>query len=95
MLDADLAYELATIPGVTNAWPRVWGYHYFAPADLNITVMGVDPDLPHYADAFNSAITQLPPNSGLEPLDFAIIGPGLANMLSNYGFKDEFYFILS
>jgi len=95
IIPADRAYEIATIPGVSTAIPRVWGYYYFASANVNFTVVGQDPDLESYklkySELFDLNASLLDTLS--EPYFFA--GRGVVDIINKYYFKDEFFFITS
>ena len=57
LVDTDLAWEIAMVPGVQSVWPRVWGSFYFREAGVTFTVLGVDPDLPQHRMRIDEVVT--------------------------------------
>ena len=53
LIPVDRAYEIATIPGVQNAYDRVWGYYHFVNDNVNFTIVGLDFDLIAYKQKYS------------------------------------------
>ena len=80
--------KIMEIEGIEAIYPRVWGYYYYAPAGVNFSVVGVDPDFP----AFSKAITQILQAQELPPKSM-LIGQGVQKVLKAHWYKERFNFI--
>ncbi len=92
---AERAYEIATIPGVSTAIPRVWGYYYFGSANVNFTVMGKDPDLESYKQKYDGLFELNTPLLDTLTGPYFFAGKGVVDIINKYYFEDEFFFITS
>ncbi len=80
--------KIEEIVGVEAAYPRVWGYYYFAPAGVNFSVVGIDFDDISYKKNFNELIATKELGS-----DEMIVGEGVKRILERHYYKDFFNFI--
>lgn len=87
-MDEGSALEVLEIPGVSGATPRVWGYYYFAPADLYFTLMGVDEFDVGEREILQSAVK----NSSFNE-NSIIVGEGVLELLEKSYYKEYFNFI--
>jgi len=92
-IPVDLAYDFSDIPGVTHSQARVWGYYYFEPADVQFTMIGIDPDLPQYAAWFNKQLAHNAAHLDSVGQYFFIPGPGVKRIMKSFYYEDSFNFI--
>lgn len=90
---ADRAYEIATIPGVETAIPRVWGYYHFAGADVNFSVIGQDPDLESYKQKYTDLFVMNAAVIDTLTGPYFIAGQGVLAIMEKHYFKNNFTFI--
>jgi ABC-type lipoprotein release transport system permease subunit len=82
--------SILSIPGVTDAHARVWGYYYFANAGVNFTLVGIDEFERQYKDSLQNLVDKTKDFS----IDSAYIGKGAYKILTENFYKDYFNFIL-
>ena len=93
LIESDRVYALESIPGVTWARERVWGYYYFQNAGVNFTLVGLDFFLPSYEASLDQAIHDFDIEGYLDK-DFMLIGSGVKTILDANYYKEYFNFIL-
>ncbi|MEA3287535.1 MAG: FtsX-like permease family protein [Candidatus Marinimicrobia bacterium] len=93
VIPSERAYEIATIPGVNTAIPRVWGYYYFGSANVNFTVIGQDPDLDSYKAKYSKLFELNASLIDTLTTPFFLAGQGVVEIMDQYYFRDEFFFI--
>ncbi len=93
LIESDRVYAIETIPGVTWARERVWGYYYFQNAGVNFTLVGLDFFLPAYEESLNAAIRNFDIATWMDR-DFMIVGEGVERTLHANYYKEYFNFIL-
>jgi len=86
----DRSYEIETIPGVAQAYPRVWGYYSPGSSTANLTLVGVDFALASYKHSFNDAILLIRPDIDSLGQDFYLAGQGAHDLLKEYGYGELF-----
>jgi len=94
LLDSDMVYTITSIPGVSLARERVWGYYYFQNAGVNFTVMGLDFFLPPYRESLRKAVEDFDITAHMDE-DFMIVGEGVKATLNANYYTDFFNFITS
>lgn len=92
LIPSERTYEIATIPGVTSAYERVWGYYYFINENVNFTIVGLDFDLDSYKKKYSDII-----NFYSEKVDTAskptmIIGSGVKKLLDKNFYRNYYNF---
>jgi len=95
MIPVDRVYDLAAIPGVASANPRVWGYDYFSSAAVNFTLIGLDPDLAVYKQSYANVLQLYSERIDTLTGPWFIAGNGVVRLLQDYYFDREFSFISS
>ncbi len=91
-IDVRLAEEILTIEGVKSAIPRVWGYYYFKPAEVNFTVMGVEAFSEQYTQELQNVVDNLDVKA-LEKSDGMVVGAGVKEILAENYYTDFFNFV--
>ena len=92
LIPVDRAYEIATIPGVQNAYDRVWGYYYFVNKNVNFTVVGLDFDLEIYKQKYSDVINLYAEATDTINTPFMIVGSGVHKMLEENFYKNFYTF---
>ncbi len=82
------AEKIMEIEGIAAIYPRVWGYYYYAPAGVNFSVVGVDPNFP----SFSKAITEVLQTKELPPQSM-FVGEGVKRVLESHWYNKSFNFI--
>jgi putative ABC transport system permease protein len=80
------SFEIATLSGVSSARARVWGFYYAPEAKSNLTLVGIDTDLPVLRDSYAEIIDFHRQSIDSAGGDFFIIGSGVRQLL-----KQNFY----
>jgi len=93
LISVDRAYEIATIPGVQNAYDRVWGYYYFVNNNVNFTVVGLDFDLEAYKQKYSNIINMYAETTDTINSPFMIVGSGVLKLLEENFYKNYYNFI--
>ncbi len=88
--EIDRVFEIEDIAGVKSAFPRVWGYYYFARAGVNFSIVGLDFDLESFKNSYNKAIKNF---QDIKSSDFMIVGEGVKKILEENYYKNSFNFI--
>jgi putative ABC transport system permease protein len=83
----DHAFEIASIAGVTETQPRVWGYYSLPGTDVILTIIGVDPELPATIKKYEQSIAHLDIKDATSQSSFFIAGEGAAELLKQYGYE--------
>ncbi|NPA03369.1 MAG: FtsX-like permease family protein [Epsilonproteobacteria bacterium] len=85
-IEIDRVEKIEEIVGVEAAYPRVWGYYYFAPARVNFSVVGLEEI--GYTKTLNNflALNEFEGN-------VMVVGEGVKRILNNYYYKEFFNFI--
>ena len=82
--------EILTLSGVSEANARVWGYYYFANADVYFTLVGVD----EFEDQYKETLSNLVPTMDFNE-DNMYVGKGVREILNANYYKEYFNFIKS
>jgi len=80
--------EILTISGVSEAVSRVWGYYYFANADVYFTLIGVD----EFEEQYKETLSNLTPKMDFTQ-DSMYVGKGVKEILNSSYYKEYFNFI--
>lgn len=87
-----VADEILTIPGVSSAVPRVWGYYYFENAGVNFSVVGIEQYAEQYKANFESLVEQYDFDT-LNTQDAMLIGQGVHEVMQGSYYDKYFNFI--
>ena len=80
--------EILTISGVSEGVSRVWGYYYFANADVYFTLVGVD----EFESQYKETLSNLTPKMDFSE-DVMYVGKGVNEILNANYYKEYFNFI--
>jgi len=80
--------EILTISGVSEGVNRVWGYYYFANADVYFTLIGVD----EFEEQYKETLSNLIPKMDFTQ-DSMYVGKGVKEILNASYYKEYFNFI--
>ncbi|HHH19619.1 MAG TPA: ABC transporter permease, partial [Campylobacterales bacterium] len=89
---SSVADEILTIPGVSSAVPRVWGYYYFENAGVNFAVVGIEQYAEQYKANFASLVEQYDFDT-LNTQDAMLIGQGVHEVMQGSYYDKYFNFI--
>lgn len=92
LIPSDRSYEIATIPGVSKAYERIWGYYYFINSNVNFTVIGLDFDLETYKKKYNNIIEFYSAQIDTTSKPFMIAGKGVVKLLNENFYKQYYNF---
>ncbi len=84
--------KIATIEGVSEVTPRVWGYYYFKNAGANFSVVGVDRFTPSYKKSIQKAVDKFDERI-FDKNDTMIVGRGVKEILQKNYYSKYFNFI--
>ncbi len=93
-INSEIVDEIIQIAGVTNAFPRVWGYYYFENARVNLSIIGVEQFEEQYKDILNK-IVEDEKYANIFKQDTMIIGNGVKKIFDENYYKKYFNFIKS
>lgn len=90
-IDIERADEILNIPGVSNVFPRVWGYYYFDFAGVNFSIIGIDifdnqykKSLQTIANRFDDILDNETPAM--------IVGQSIYQLFQDVGYHEAMYF---
>jgi len=89
-IDINTASEIITLPGVTYAYPRVWGYYFFEYLNTNLTVVGLDIFNPENSATAQKILKDINPETFLK--ESMITGKDFRETVRSIYNKDEFSF---
>lgn len=90
-LPAGWAAELAALPGVTAALPRVYGRYFHEPNGVNFTVVGIDPFDPQAGAALQELVDGLDLRAFLAG-PHLVAGSGVVRLLEELRYDDTYEF---
>jgi ABC-type lipoprotein release transport system permease subunit len=88
-IDSAILPQLAAINGVEQLNDRIWGYYYFANADVIFTIVGVDLFDKQYKKEFESIVKEI----DYSKKSFLYIGSGVKKILDQNYYTQYFNFI--
>lgn len=91
-LPANWAYEIEQIAGIDRAAPRVWGYYRFEAAGRMLSVVGLNLLEAETSKRLQTVSDRLDLGLFLDS-PALIVGPGVAALMAEYHFYDNFQFI--
>ena len=89
-IDTAVLAELANINGVEQLNERVWGYYYFANADVIFSVVGIDLFEKQYKEQFEPLVKKF----DYTKQSFMYIGNGVKKILAKNYYNEYFNFII-
>ena len=92
-IPVDRVYEISAIPGVQQAYDRIWGYYFYNNANVNFTLIGLDFDLDTYKQKYNDIIEMYSVKTDTMNTQFMIAGRGVIELLKEYYYTEFFNFI--
>ena len=92
-IPVDRVYEISAIPGVLQAYDRIWGYYFYNNANVNFTLIGLDFDLDTYKQKYNDIIEMYSAKTDTMNKPFMIAGRGVIELLNEYYYTEFFNFI--
>jgi len=92
-IPVDRVYEISAIPGVQQAYDRIWGYYFYNNANVNFTLIGLDFDLDTYKQKYNDIIEMYSAKTDTMNKPFMIAGRGVIELLNEYYYTEFFNFI--
>ncbi len=92
LIPTERIFEIATIPGVTNTYERIWGYYYFINSNVNFTIIGLDFDLDTYKQKYNDIIDIYSEQIDTISIPFMIVGDGVLKLLNENFYKQYYNF---
>ena len=87
-IDTSILDEILSVSGVSQGVSRVWGYYYFANADVSFTLIGVD----EFEEQYKNTLSELVPKMDFTQ-DVMYIGKGVKKILNANYYKEYFNFI--
>ncbi len=84
--------RIVDIPGIKHIYPRVWGYYFFDYANVNFSVVGIDPLEPSYKKSLEDALKGLEVKKMIQNDDWMILGYGVGRLFRDIGYNDGAYF---
>ncbi len=93
LIPVERAFEIASIPGVNNAYDRVWGYYFFENVNVNFTILGLDFDLETYKKKYDDIIEMNSEIIDTSDTPFMIPGKGVVEIFEDYYSPKYFNFI--
>jgi len=93
LIPVERAFEIASIPGVNNAYDRVWGYYFFENVNVNFTILGLDFDLETYKKKYDNIIEMNSDIIDTSNTPFMIAGKGVVEIFNSYYNPNYFDFI--
>lgn len=90
-LRKDIAEEIILLPGVTGAYPRIWGFYSFEYLNTNLTIAGIDIFNPHVSKTLKKITEDIDPKT-VTSSETIYVGEKLRSIINQVYGKDEFSF---
>lgn len=84
--------KILDIPGISNIYPRIWGYYYFDYASVNFTLIGIDPLEPMYKNSLEKVFSGFDLQYLIKNNDWLIMGYGIGELFDKIAYSREAYF---
>ncbi len=91
-IDADIVDDIIEIPGVSDAFARVWGYYYFENAGVNFSIVGIEQYENQYKKSFEGIVEKFDFDE-IENTPSMIVGAGAYRVMKESFYKEYFNFI--
>jgi len=91
-IPVDYTDQIIDIPGIKHIYPRVWGYYYFDYAEVNFSIVGIDPFEPQYKASLEEGIKNFDIASLSSKDNWMIQGYGISKLFQEIAYINEAYF---